>query len=174
MTQHKSIAVYLLAFATAAMLMGARVRSADDAPPPVPYGTQQSMKLTALLDAAPFMAATEDDVQNLLQQRLRVCATIFQTQAERVDLGRASAEVLAEPMANVKQAWLAMSPQPEVQMPILKFALQLAEHREQVAAAMSDAGNISTLELLSAKRDRLTAEIELAQCQRALSSASVR
>jgi hypothetical protein len=132
------------------------------------------MKLKALVEAAPFMAAGEDEVHTLMQERLRVSVSIFESQAERVDLGRLQMDALAEPIGEVKLAWIALSATPDHQMPILKFVLQLAEHREKAMEALTTTGQVATLERLEAKRDRLTAEIELAQCQRAMSNASVR
>lgn len=172
MTQRKRIAAYLLTFATAATLIAGRAESGNDQPPPVPYGTQQAMKLRSLIDAAPFMAASQDEVHKLMQERLRVCASLFEAQAERVDLGRASVETLSAPLADLKKAWLDLTKTPEQQMPLLKFLLQLAAHREQAAEAL--AGQTSSVDSLQAKHDRLTAEIELAECQRTLGSAAVR
>jgi hypothetical protein len=168
MTQRKRIAAYLLTFATAATLIAGRAESGNDQPPPVPYGTQQAMKLRSLIESAPFMAASEDEVQKLMKERLRVCVSLFEAQAERVDLGRVPLEALAQPLADVKHAWLSLSKGPEQQMPILKFLLQMAEHREKAAEALARQTNF--FESIQAKHDRLTAEIELAQCQRTLSS----
>lgn len=156
----------VLGMMAALTLLASVARSGDEAPPPVPYGTQQTIKLKAVVDAAPFMAKDEDDVKTLMQERLRISVSLFETQAERIDLGRAPLDALAAPMADVKLAWTALCATDEQKMPILKYALQLAEHREKVSEAMHSAGQSSNDEALKARRDRLTAEIELAQCQR--------
>lgn len=156
----------VLGMMAALTLLAGTSRAGDEAPLPIPYGTQQSFKLKALVDAAPFMAKDDDDVKTLMQERLRVCVSLFETQAERIDLGRVQLDALAEPMAEVKLAWIALCVSEEQKMPILKYALQLADHREKVAEAMQSAGQGSSVEALKAKRDRLGAEIELAQCQR--------
>ncbi len=157
---------FLLASVAAIAVFVSHARSGDDAPPPVPYGTQQTIKLKALVDAAPFMAKGGDELRGLLQERLRVCVEIFENAAERVDLGRANTDSISGPIADVKDAWAALCTSDDQRMPILKYVLQLAEHREESIEALHSTGQSSSTELLSAKRDRLSAEIELAHCQR--------
>ena len=175
MSQRKRIAAYLLTFATAAMLMAARVQSGDAQPPPVPYGTQETLKLRALVDAAPFMTRSEDRVVTLKQERLRACADALAYQFEAFAVGRdQSFAALMEPLAQVKTSWLALSTADAQRMPMLEYILQIAEQREKASQARFDQGRLTAIENLAAKRDRLTAEIEMIECQRAMANAGVR
>ena len=51
---------------------------------------------------------------------------------------------------------------------MLEFALQIAEHREQAAQGLFEQGRLPALENLAARRNRLSAEIEMIECQRAM------
>lgn len=144
--------------------------TADDAPPPIPYGTQEMLKLNAIVNAAPFMAASTDRVVALKQERLRNCVKgleyRFGSYAAGIDQ---SLVTLADVVHETKTSWLALCSKDEQKMPILEFVLQLAEDREKSSQALFEQGRLSAMELLAAKRNRMTAEIEMIECQRAAS-----
>lgn len=164
----------ILLCAMACLITGS-THAANDEPPPIPYGTLEVVKLNAIVDAAPFMAASTDRVVTLKQERLRACQQIVVYAFEQITAGRTNRlGTLVEPMRELSAAWMSLCTTSEQKMPMLEFALQTAEQREKMTQAMFDAGQASAAEALAAKRDRLTAEIEMIECQRAISSASVR
>lgn len=155
----------------AVALLARPVRSDEDAPPPIPYGTQETIRLNAIVDAAPFMAGSEDRVVTLKQERLRTCAQILAHRFEAFTIGREQSFVgLTESVAAMKSAWLALCASEEQKMPMLEFALQLAEQREKSSQAMFDQGRLSAIENLAARGERLSAEIEMIECQRAMNA----
>ncbi len=157
--------------ATTAAVLTAYAQTANDEPPRIPYGTQETLKLNAIVEAAPFMATSTDRVVTLKQERLRASQQIVVWAFERITSGRANQlSDLAEPMKELTAAWVSLCKTGEEKMPMLEFALQTAEQREKWSQASFEAGRLSSTDNLAAKRDRISAEIEMIECQRAMST----